>query len=58
MRLECDVCGFAACDMPDGFDPELFFEVDGNVEHCPTCDPSDAPFIIRNDGPAGAGWEE
>ncbi len=26
MRLECDRCGIAACDLPDGLDPELVFE--------------------------------
>lgn len=37
-RFECEVCGLAACDLPDGVDPELFFEFDDRVCHCPTCD--------------------
>jgi hypothetical protein len=24
--LECQVCGLAACDLPDGVDPEFIFE--------------------------------
>lgn len=38
---ECDVCGLAACDLPDGVDPEFVFEFDDerNVTHCVTCDP-------------------
>ena len=39
--LECDVCGLAACDLPDGVDPELIFECDEGVMHCPTCIPAD-----------------
>lgn len=58
MKVDCDVCGLAGCDLPDMVDPELFFEQTGNVTHCPVCDASKAPFIIRNDGPAGAGWSE
>lgn len=31
--LECEVCGLAACDLPDGVDPELIFE-DGLCQVC------------------------
>lgn len=26
IRYECDECGVAACDLPDGIDPDLIFE--------------------------------
>lgn len=37
-RNECDGCGLAACDLPDGVDPDLIFEGDGrgNV-YCQGC---------------------
>jgi len=38
--LECEVCGLAACDLPDGVDPELIFEVDDGVMHCQVCQPT------------------
>lgn len=46
-RLECDVCGLAAMDLPDGVDPEQFFETtdSGKVTHCPTCEPAAALLI-------------
>jgi hypothetical protein len=25
VRYECDYCGLAACDLPDGIDPETVF---------------------------------
>jgi hypothetical protein len=32
VRRECDYCGLAACDLPDGVDPELVFsEIEGGV---------------------------
>lgn len=27
-RFECDACGLAACDLPDGVDAEFLFEHD------------------------------
>lgn len=37
-RTECDVCGLAACDLPDGVDPELIFETDDDgVTRCQGC---------------------
>lgn len=32
---ECSVCGLAACDLPDGVDPALFFERDATGSYCP-----------------------
>lgn len=58
MTYECDVCGLEAPEWARPHPPSLWFEHTGNVTHCPTCDPAKAPFIIRNDGPAGAGWTE
>lgn len=37
--LECAICYLAARDLPDDVDPEMFFETDDGVTHCPTCDP-------------------
>lgn len=38
-RNECDGCGLAACDLPDGVDPDLIFEVnnDNGRTYCQTC---------------------
>jgi Zn ribbon nucleic-acid-binding protein len=36
-HLECDACGLAACDLPDGVDPELIFERDIHGMFCPAC---------------------
>lgn len=38
--VECSACGLAPVDLPDGVDPDLFFELDerSNTYHCPTCD--------------------
>lgn len=35
-RNECDRCGLAACDLPDGVDPEFIFESadDGTGDVC------------------------
>lgn len=33
MSGECENCGLAACDLPDGVDPELIFE-DGLCQGC------------------------
>jgi len=37
MRLECDRCGLAACDIPDGFAPETCFEREGDQCLCAGC---------------------
>lgn len=37
MRYECDTCGLAACDLPDGVDPELIFERESGVIRCQAC---------------------
>ena len=31
---ECDVCGLAECDLPDGVEPEFVFEHEGGVTFC------------------------
>lgn len=36
-RHECDGCGIAACDLPDGVDPGEVFEQDGNRVLCMGC---------------------
>jgi hypothetical protein len=37
MRYECDYCGLAACDLPDGVDPELVFEASSHGVLCQGC---------------------
>lgn len=38
-RHECEVCGLAACDLPDEVDPDLIFEVgEDGVRRCQACD--------------------
>lgn len=38
MRFECDTCGLAACDLPDGVAPELIFErEDDGLTTCGGC---------------------
>ncbi|WBQ03003.1 hypothetical protein [Kribbella sp. CA-293567] len=32
-RHECDGCGLAACDLPDGIDPDDVFD-DGHCQGC------------------------
>lgn len=35
---ECDGCGLAPCDLPDGVDPELVFQPDGQGHiYCQGC---------------------
>lgn len=37
-RYECEACGLAAMDLPDGVDPEFIFEVDDDgVMRCQGC---------------------
>lgn len=36
-RNECDRCGVAACDLPDGVDPDEVFEVVDGEELCGGC---------------------
>jgi hypothetical protein len=36
-RNECDRCGLAACDLPDGVEPELIFERVGTAMLCQGC---------------------
>lgn len=36
-RYECDTCGLATCDLPDGVDPELVFEVTEDGTFCGGC---------------------
>lgn len=35
--FECDTCGIAACDLPDGFDPEDAFEREDGETWCKSC---------------------
>lgn len=38
MNYECDGCGIAACDLPDGVDPDEVFErMNGQVVLCIGC---------------------
>ena len=37
-RLECDNCGLAASDLPDGVDAELIFETGPGGTFCQGCD--------------------
>ena len=39
MAIECSACGLAPIDLPDGIDPDLFFEFDerSRTYHCPPC---------------------
>lgn len=36
-RHECDTCGLAAYDLPDGVDPETVFETTGDGTACQGC---------------------
>lgn len=41
--LECETCGLAAMDLPDGIDPELIFEPgDDGVMRCQGCAAAEA----------------
>lgn len=36
--MECDVCGLAACDLPDEVDAEFIFTVNGGRTYCAGCE--------------------
>ncbi|MDQ3224617.1 MAG: hypothetical protein M3Q75_14275 [Gemmatimonadota bacterium] len=51
MSHECDACGVAACDLPDGVDPELIFERESGVTRCRGC------ILIRLPDVHECGWD-
>lgn len=51
---ECDGCGLAPCDLPDGVDPELVFQPDGQGHtYCQGCAMGDRSGTWSVDLPAG-----
>lgn len=46
--FECDICGLAECDLPDGFDPEPFFEREGGKTWCVVHADQDVRAILED----------